>query len=282
MTTDYQVPPGGWPAGAPGGYPPAQLPTGDTSLAHALRSEWTKLRTVRSTMWTLGVMLLLVIGIGLLVAGAMGGDDMSDFPRLAAGFFGVLLGSLCVLTLGVLVISSEYGTGMMRTTLTACPRRARVLTAKAAVFFVVAFLLTTAACALVALVDAHTVDGTGTIPPDGAQWARATVGTGLYVALLGLLALSVGTILRHSAGAISTMMGLVLLPLIMALFMQAHSLRTVQRFLLNYSVPNGLATLYGIPFLSTGPKGWDPVWIVAGVTAVALAGAYAAMTRRDV
>ncbi len=282
MTTDYQTPAGNWPpAGAPGGYH-SPIPVRDTTLGHALRSEWTKIRTVRSTMWTLGVMLLLVIGIGLLVASAMSGNDMSGFPRLGAGFFGVLLGCLCVITLGVLVISSEYSTGMIRTTLTACPSRARVLTAKAVVFFVVAFVLTTAACSLIALADSGMIDGPGTKAPDGAAWARATVGIGLYVALLGLLALSVGTMLRHSAGAITTMMGLVLLPLILALFMQTESLRKVQQFLIDYSVPNALATLYGIPFLDNGPKDWNPLWILAGVTAAALAGAYAVITQRDV
>lgn len=281
MTTDYQAPNGMWPAGGPGAVD-SPMPVRDATLGDALRSEWTKLRTVRSTLWTLGVMLVLVIGVGLLVASAMSGHEMSGFPRLGAGFFGVLLGCLCVITLGVLVISSEYSTGMIRSTLTACPSRARVLTAKAVVFLVVAFVLTAAACSLVALADSGLVDGAGSKAPTGSDWTRATVGVGLYVALLGLLALSVGTMLRHSAGAITTMMGLVLLPLLLALFMQTQSLHTVQRYLIDYSVPNALATLYGIPFTTTGPQGWDPVWILAGVTAVAMGGAYAVITRRDV
>ncbi len=263
-------------AGA-GGYV-SPIPVRPTHLGHALLSEWTKIRSVPSTIWTLGVMLLLIVGVGLLAALAAGSERELD-PLLGLGFVGVLLGSLCVITLGVLSISSEYGTGMVRTTLTACPSRVRMLTAKAIVFFTLALVITTVATTLVALLDSALLNGPA---PTGDQWLRATVGAGLYVALLGLLALSVGTLLRHSAGAISTMMGVVLLPMLLALFLQGESLKDVQQALIEYSVPSALATLYDIPFLSTGPTGWTPLWILAGVTAVALGGAYAALTRRDV
>ncbi|WP_425282222.1 ABC transporter permease [Streptomyces platensis] len=263
-------------AGA-GGYV-SPIPVRPTHLGHALLSEWTKIRSVRSTIWTLGVMVLLSVGIGLLAALAAGSDRELD-PVLGLGFVGVLLGSLCVITLGVLSISSEYGTGMVRTTLTACPSRVRMLTAKAIVFFTLALVITTVATGLVALLDSAMLNGPA---PTADQWLRATVGAGLYVALLGLLALSVGTLLRHSAGAISTMMGVVLLPMLLALFLQGESLKDVQQALIEYSVPSALATLYDIPFLSTGPTGWTPVWILAGVTAVTLGGAYAAVLQRDV
>ncbi|MEU8785527.1 ABC transporter permease subunit [Streptomyces sp. NPDC048637] len=263
-------------AGA-GGYV-SPIPVRPTHLGHALISEWTKIRSVPSTIWTLGVMLLLIVGIGLLAALAAGSERELD-PVLGLGFVGVLLGSLCVITLGVLSISSEYGTGMVRTTLTACPSRVRMLTAKAIVFFALALVITTVATTLVALLDNAMLNGPA---PTGDQWLRATFGAGLYVALLGLLALSVGTLLRHSAGAISAMMGVVLLPMLLALFLQGESLKDIQKALIEYSVPSALATLYDIPFLSTGPTGWTPVWILAGVTAVALGGAYAAIMQRDV
>ncbi|MGW9176522.1 ABC transporter permease [Streptomyces decoyicus] len=264
-------------AGATGGYV-SPIPVRPTHLGHALASEWTKIRSVRSTIWTLGVMLLLIVGIGLLASLAAGSEREMD-PLLGVGFVGVLLGSLCVITLGVLSISSEYGTGMIRTTLTASPGRVRMLTAKAIVFFALALALTTIATTLVALLDSAMLNGPA---PTTDQWLRATLGAGLYVALLGLLALSVGTLLRHSAGAISTMMGVVLLPMLLALFLQGESLKDIQRSLIEYSVPSALATLYDIPFLSTGPTGWTPLWILAGVTAVVLGGAYAAIMQRDV
>ncbi|MFJ9467231.1 ABC transporter permease subunit [Streptomyces caniferus] len=264
-------------AGGPGGYV-SPIPVRPTHLGHALASEWTKIRSVRSTIWTLGVMLLLIVGIGLLASLAAGSDREMD-PLLGVGFVGVLLGSLCVITLGVLSISSEYGTGMIRTTLTASPSRIRLLTAKALVFFTLALVLTTVATTLVALLDSAMLNGPA---PTTDQWLRATLGAGLYVALLGLLALAVGALLRHSAGAISTMMGVVLLPMLLALFLQGESLKDVQRALIEYSVPSALAALYDIPFLSTGPSGWTPVGILAGVTAVVLGGAYAALMQRDV
>ncbi|MCQ4080428.1 ABC transporter permease subunit [Streptomyces sp. RB6PN25] len=274
MTTPYQATP--YQAYA------SPIPVQSTGLGHALRSEWTKIRTVRSTMWTLGVMLVLVIGIGLLVASLVSSHTPTGTPVLAFGFFGVLLGSLPVITLGVLVISSEYSTGMIRTTLTACPSRSRVLAAKAIVFALIAFVLSTLACLIVAGADAGMITGSGIPSPSGSQWLRATVGAGLYVALLGLLALAVGAMLRHSAGAITAMLGVVLLPLLLALFMATQSLATVRTKLIEYSVPNAIATLYGIPMLSTGPQGWTPLWILAGVTAVALAGALFVINKRDV
>ncbi len=72
------------------------------------------------------------------------------------------------------------------------------------------------------------------------------------------------------------------LPMLLALFLQGESLKDIQRALIEYSVPSALAALYDIPFLPTGPSGWTPVGILAGVTAVALGGAYAAMLQRDV
>uniref|UniRef100_J2K451 ABC transporter integral membrane protein n=2 Tax=Streptomyces auratus TaxID=114687 RepID=J2K451_9ACTN len=263
-------------AGA-GGYV-SPIPVRPTHLGHALASEWTKIRSLRSTIWTLGVMVVLTVGIGLLASVAAGSEREMD-PLLGVGFVGVLLGSLCVITLGVLSISSEYGTGMIRTTLTACPSRVRVLTAKAVVFFTLALVLTTVATTLVALLDTGLLNGPA---PTTDQWLRATLGAGLYVALLGLLALAVGALLRHSAGAISTMMGVVLLPMLLALFLQGESVKDIQRALIEYSVPSALATLYDIPFLPTGPTGWTPLWILAGVTAVVLGGAYAAVAQRDV
>ncbi|MCB5910868.1 ABC transporter permease subunit [Streptomyces pinistramenti] len=268
-----------WQGGQPGYVSP--IPVRSTHIGHALASEWTKIRSVRSTIWTLSALVVLIVGIGLLTALALGSQRTVD-PKLGFSFFGVLLGTLCVIPLGVLVISSEYGTGMIRTTMTACPGRARVLAAKAIVFFALAFVITTLATSVVAVLTAGMVNGPD---PTGGEWLRGTVGAGLYVSVLGLLALAVGSLLRHSAGAISAMLGLVLLPMLLAVFMLgSDSLKSVSQALIEYSVPNSLATLYGSPFLGTdtGPQGWTPLWILAGVTAVVLGGAFAAQAQRDV
>jgi ABC-type transport system involved in multi-copper enzyme maturation permease subunit len=275
MTTPYQQ------QGAPAALYSSPIPARNAHLGDALASEWTKIRSVRSTMWTLGVMIVLMVGVGVLSAVAIAAADanLDSQSVLSLGFFGVLLGSICVIALGVLTIASEYGTGMIRTTLTACPSRVRVLTAKAIVFFLLVFTLTTVITALVGGLQSVIVDqGSST----GEEWFRATVGVSLYVATLGLLSLAVGTLLRHSAGAITVMIGVVLLPLVLAMFMFSESLRDLQQALFEYSIPNQIGVLYGNAVTESGPAGWDPLWIMLGVAAAALAGAFASLSTRDV
>lgn len=260
------------------------IPVVPTHLGHAIASEWTKIRSVRSTIWTLGVFVLLVIGIGLAVAAILSAsasqDDLSGENPLSFGFFGLLLGSMCVMTLGVLTTASEYGTGMIRTTMVACPSRGRVLTAKAIVFFAVAFVTTLVSVLLVALLDVAMLDGSRT--PTGQEWLKGTFGISLYIALLGLLSLIIGSIIRHSAGAITIMIGVVLAPLVIALFMFSQSLESVRQALFEYSIPNQLSVFYSNSLSESGPSGWDPLWIILGVTAVLFAGAYALLENRDV
>ncbi|MFD9599889.1 ABC transporter permease [Streptomyces sp. NBC_01224] len=257
------------------------IPVRRATLGDALASEWTKIRSVRSTMWTLGVMIVLLLGLGLLAAIAVNTSDanIGDTPVLSFGFFGVLLGSICVITLGVMTTASEYGTGMIRTTLTACPDRVRVLTAKAIVFFLLTFVITTVTTALVGALQTAMLDGEA---PTGGAWLRATVGVGLYIATLGLLSLAVGALIRHSAGAITIMIGVVLLPLVLAMFMFSESLSGLRQAFFEYSIPSQLSAFYDTSVTGSGPSGWDPLWIMLGVTAVALAGAYASLEKRDV
>ncbi|MFB8773520.1 ABC transporter permease [Streptomyces broussonetiae] len=270
------------PAGPYPGYT-SPIPVKPTHLGHAIASEWTKIRSVRSTMWTLGVFVLLVVGIGLLAGFLVSGSSEGDLggeSALALGFFGLLLGTMCIITLGVLTTASEYGTGMIRTTMTACPSRGRVLAAKAIVFFTLAFVVTLVSAGFVALVQVSLV--TEAREPTGAEWLKGTVGVSLYIALLGLLSLVVGSIIRHSAGAITVMIAAVLAPLVIALFMFASSLEGLRDALFEYSIPNQLSIFYANSLSESGPSGWDPLWIILGVTAVAFAGAVALQEQRDV
>ncbi|WP_438291642.1 ABC transporter permease [Streptomyces sp. HUAS TT7] len=285
MTTPYQQQP--HPQQAPGGplgtYT-SPIAVRRATFGDALASEWTKIRSVRSTMWTLGVLIVLLLGLGLLIGFLVraSGHDMStsNTPVLVLGAYGVLLGSLCVITLGVLTITSEYGTGMIRTTFTACPSRGRILAAKAVVFFLLAFVIVTACATLVAVVQTAMVPYAPT--PTGGEWLRATVGIGLYVAMLGLLSLAVGALIRHSAGSITIMIGVVLLPLVMALFMYTESLSDVRAFLMDYSIPSQLIAFYGASISNSAPTGWDSLWIITGITALALGGAFLSLNSRDV
>ncbi|MEW2509409.1 ABC transporter permease subunit [Streptomyces sp. NPDC046870] len=277
-----------WQAAPGGPYPgyTSPIPVVRTHLGHALASEWTKIRSVRSTMWTLGVFVLLVVGIGLLtgvlVEANSDSTSLSGENPLSFGFFGLLLGSICIITLGVLTTASEYGTGMIRTTMTACPSRARVLAAKSIVFFAVAFVVTLVTSTFVAMVHASLLGDTGARTPSGGDWFKATAGVSLYLALLGLLSLLIGSVIRHSAGAITIMIGVVLAPLVLALFMATESLDKVRQWLFEYSIPNQLSVFYTNSLTESGPSGWDPLWIMLGLTAAVYAGAYALLRSRDV
>ncbi|MEU6511399.1 MULTISPECIES: ABC transporter permease [unclassified Streptomyces] len=277
-----------WQAAPGGSYPgyTSPIPVVRTHLGHALASEWTKIKSVRSTMWTLGVFVLLVVGIGLLTGALVkahaDSSNMDGQNPLTFGFFGLLLGSMCIITLGVLTTASEYGTGMIRTTMTACPSRTRILAAKSIVFFTVAFVVTLVASAFVGMIHASMLSGTGARTPSGSDWLKDTVGVSLYIALLGLLSLLVGSMIRHSAGGITIMIGAVLAPLVIALFMATSSLHSVQEFLFKYSIPSQLGVFYDNTLSGSGPTGWDPLWIMLALTAAAYAGAFALLQKRDV
>ncbi|MEU0168364.1 ABC transporter permease subunit [Streptomyces iakyrus] len=279
----WQAAPGSAPhAGGPGYTSP--IPIVRTHLGNAIASEWTKIRSVRSTLWTLGVFVLLVIGIGTLTGVVVANSDpaLGGESPLGLGFFGLLLGSMCIITLGVLTTASEYGTGMIRTTMVACPSRGRVLAAKAVVFFLTAFVVTLVSASLVAFLHVAMLEGDGAKSPSGGEWLKGTVGISLYIALLGLLSLLVGSMIRHSAGAITIMIGAVLAPLVIALFMFSESLQGVRDALFEYSIPNQLSVFYSNSLSQSGPSGWDPLWIMLGATAVAFAGAFALLEKRDV
>lgn len=277
MTTPYQHQA---PAG-PGYTSP--IPVTSAHLGHALASEWTKIKSVRSTMWTIGILLLLVISIGLLAAFQTTDSDFADTPYTVPALFGLLLGQICVITLGVLVVSSEYGTGMIRTTFTASPRRWRVLAAKFVVFFLLTFLVTAFAIAFVGIVTAALHSGPEARATTGAEWARTVLGGSLYVTLLGMLGLAVGSMLRHSAGAITTMLGVVLVPAIMPAFLFIwESTREVAETVMEYNAPNSLSAIFTLPMTGDDGNGMKQLALLAVVTVVAMAGSFALLEKRDV
>jgi ABC-type transport system involved in multi-copper enzyme maturation permease subunit len=261
---------------APGTSYTSPIPVTRTHLGHALTSEWTKIKSVRSTMWTLGIFLLLVIGIGFLVAAQTQDSDFGDVPYTVPAFFGLILGQICLITLGVLVVSSEYGTGMIRTTFTASPQRHRVLSAKLIIFFGVAFVVSAFSIGLVGLITSGMHSSPNEIP-----WGGTVLKGALYVSLLGVLALAVGSMLRHSAGAITTMLGVVLVPAIMPAFlMMSESMRTIGEKMQEYNAPNALARIFELD--SESGHGGPQLGLLAGVTAAAIAGAFVLLERRDV
>jgi ABC-type transport system involved in multi-copper enzyme maturation permease subunit len=193
-------------------------PTRAAVFAGVLSSEWTKLRTVRSTYWTLLAAVAGMIGLSALVCAifvnkypTMSAGDRAQFDPTSVSLVGVNLAALAIGVLGVLVIASEYSTGAIRTTLAAVPQRGTVLAAKAVVFGVVVLVV-----GLVSSLGAYFL-GQAILSSGGLEShlgdpgvLRVVLGAALYLTVLGLLALGIGTLIRHSAGAISALFGVIL------------------------------------------------------------------------
>ncbi|WP_168914766.1 ABC transporter permease subunit [Microcella flavibacter] len=203
---------------APTGIPNPDRGSGVT-FARVVRSEWIKLRTLRSTVWSFAIIVVMTVLIGLLFASVY---DVSFGPAqdqagqntiaLAAVTGGVSLTQLVAAVLGVLIISGEYTTGMIRSTLAAVPRRLPALWAKALVLAVCTFVIGLVASAVTLLITVPILAGKGIEPQllDG-DFVRSVLGTAAYLALIALLAYGLGVILRRSAGGIAAAAGLIFL-----------------------------------------------------------------------
>jgi ABC-2 type transport system permease protein len=183
-----------------------------------LRAELAKLCAVRSTYWTLLVAFAANIGFAVLAAAVLAprlkAGDLAHVDVVQLALAGLHLSQIAFGVLGALVITGEYGTGMIRITLAAVPRRRTVLAAKALVFaagaLVTATLSTFAAyLAFQVALPAHTLTGTSLADPGVA---RAVAGGGLYLTVYGLLGFGLGVIMRSSAGAIATLLGVLFVP----------------------------------------------------------------------
>jgi ABC-2 type transport system permease protein len=295
--------------GAPVSFETAQT-SGRAGLRRAMAAEWTKLWSVRSTIWTLVATGVAVLGLCAISTGTVSASDIIEDPTRRS-LIGIFLGQLIFGVLGVLVMSAEYGTGTIRATLSALPRRPVVLTAKLLVFgavaVVVSEVLTFSAFALgQALLSAKHAVGSSAFAAQHAQQLgvkiphnlqgllasgsasfgqpgvlRAVIGGGLYLALLGLLALGLATIIRHTAGAISAFVGVVLvLPLIVQALPMSIS-DAVARYLpanigLIMFSTNGIPDRLGPAF-----SPWTGFAILAAYTVVTLGIGCLVLVRRD-
>ncbi|MFI8501065.1 ABC transporter permease [Streptomyces sp. NPDC085524] len=261
------------------------LPTPRPHLGHALASEWTKMVSVRSTLWTLGALVLTVVGIGLLFVVQTVDRDYTDISFTTPALFGLLVGQLAVMVLGVLTITSEHATGLARTTFTAAPDRHRVLTAKYLVFSATAFLVTAGSVFLVGLGAALVHNGSAAGPHATSEWLGAMAGA-FYVTLLGVLALSVGALLRHSAGAIAVMLGVVTLPPVIGGMLSSwEALQPVGSAILRHNAPVALMKLFGMPAgsdMGAPTSDLSHLALIALVTGATVAASYVVVGRRDV
>ena len=272
----------------------ARGPAGPAAGRHAgfanlLRAEWTKIRSVRSTVWTLVIFVVVCIGFTALITWLTEthwyGPKAAprDVRALAdpVGFIlgtGVGLGQLAIGVLGVLVITSEYSTGVIRASLLAVPRRLPVLAAKAVVFAVLLLVVTeiVAFCSFFvgsAILHAHVQ-----VSLSGSGVTRAVIGAGLYLTVLGLLALAIGTMIRHTAGAISTVIGVVfVLPILSGLLPSSWGAH------INAYLPEQAGTLITHTQEQSGDllSPWQGFGVLCIWTVLALAAAAYLLERRD-
>jgi ABC-2 type transport system permease protein len=180
-----------------------------------VRSEWIKFRTVRSTIWTLAITLIVMVGIVTLLsavgASQSDGGGRGNGSSIVVITVATTLAQLAVTVLGVLVITGEYSTGMIRSTLTAVPRRLPALWAKGVVLAVSIFVVSSVAM-LISLGVMQLLLGAKRQAPDlgNGDTLRVLAGVPLYLTAIALFAFAIGALLRHSAGALATVLGLLL------------------------------------------------------------------------
>jgi ABC-2 type transport system permease protein len=250
-------------------------------LRHIVRSELTKFLSLRSTRWTLLVFPIVGVALGVLIGALTGArwphmsaDSRSIWDPTNNILAGLIPGYLVIPVLGVLMMTSEYGSGSIRSTLLAVPRRPTVLAAKAIVFATVAL----AACEMVtfaAFVAGQSVMGSAPRASFGQPGVlRALLLSGAFLALMGLFGLGLGTIIRRSGPAVAVYAGLVLVvPMI---------LQAVPGNLWRYGPIMILGNSVGAVKVPPGlPSPWVGFALMTAYTAIALAVGCVLLVRRD-
>jgi len=253
-------------------------------LPGVARSEWTKIRSLRSTFWTLVVTAGLTIGLGALFAlGRTSGREPIPPNFNPAGFplNAMLLSQLAIGVLGVLIITAEYSSGMIRTTFTAVPQRGLVLAVKATVFASVTFAVA-ALTTFVTFFVSQAVLNRGSqqlgVSINSPHALRIVVGAALYLTLTGLLGVALGALLRSTPAAITSLAGLLfILPILMNFLPTSWHRDAIARWL-----PSNAG--FQILEKTVQPAQFTP-WVglavLAAWVAVAFAGALVLLRRRD-
>lgn len=193
------------------------VPTATTvGFGNLLQSEWTKLRSLRSTYWSAGFVVLATVGLGVFMGARWAhqhGPIDPEFDATNVSLSGVYIAQIIVGALGAMTISSEYATGMIRATFSAVPQRRTLLAAKATVLAVatlaLAEVLTFAAFGICQALLVHKDAGVSLGDPGVL---RAVTGAGLFLTVSALLGFGLGAAIRHTAGALSTYFGLLFAP----------------------------------------------------------------------
>jgi hypothetical protein len=267
----------------PGGPNPAfagpdPFPQAKATFGSALHSEWTKIRTVRSTFWTLLITMVITIGLGVLIALGSSGHPAADDDWAAISMSGLFFGQLVIVVFGAMALTAEYSTGMIRTSLTSQPRRATLFWAKTAIVAAVAL-----AVGLICSFTSFFIAG-GIYSGKGIHVAlsdpgvlRAVFGGGLYMMASALLAFGLGALLRHTAGAITASVGLLFVLFILVQFLPGNWKTDIGKW-----IPFDA----GMQIISTKPSAdmlspWAGFAVFAAYAAAAVIGGMIVMHKKD-
>jgi ABC-2 type transport system permease protein len=259
---------------------------GRSGFAGAVRSELTKIRSTRSTYWTLLALVIVTVGLGALVsfgAAQHPGEAGPGFDATQRSLGGLYLSQLIIVVLGALTITSEYSTGMIRTSLTAQPRRGTLFAAKATVFAAVSLVTGLVVSFLSfftgqAIMSGHTVGGVPlSVSLGDPNVLRAVIGGGLFLAACGMLAFGLGVMLRHTAGAITASIGLLFVLSIVVNFLPQSWQDHVDKW---------MPAIAGTQIWATRPDPsvlapWTGFAVLCGYAAAAMIGGWILFKRRD-
>ena len=256
-------------------------------LPDALHAEWTKLRTVSSTAWLLLVAIVVTIGTGAITSSIVQCPGTCGADPAKISLTGVMLGQATIAVLAVIVMTSEYSTGMIRATLTAVPRRSTVLAAKAAVLTAVVLVAGTIAVLGSVLAGEFLLRGNGFTAAHGfvpltlvhGPVLRAAAGSVLYFWLISMLGLGIAAAVRESAVATTLVLGLLyVLPIIGKLILSTHWERRFERY---SPMDAGLAiqATRNLGKLPIGP--WEGLGVLGLWAAAALLAGWSLLRWRD-
>ena len=254
-------------------------------------SEWTKLRTLRSTRYALLAGVATTIGFAIIPAlvnatrwNTMSAADRAGFHPLETSLIGVTVAQLAIGVLGVMLISGEYSTGMIRSTFAAVPKRLPVLWAKTGVFGLVTLVLAVPSTLIAffsaqAILKGHSLNGHDiALSFSDPGVSRAVIGGALYLTLVGLLGLGLGAIVRNAAGRISALAGILfVLPSLMSVLPASWG-NAISPYLPSNAGQAIMQT--GNPAHTLAP--WTGLGLLAAYTATAIAVAAIQLRRRDV
>ncbi|GGV84078.1 MULTISPECIES: ABC transporter permease [Streptomyces] len=254
------------------------------AVMQVVRSEWTKIRSVASTAWTLSLAVVVTLALGVLISalsrresGSMDPRARLSFDPTLVSFAGMTLGQLAMIVFGVLVVSTEYSTGMIRTSLAAVPRRGVFLASKVAVATALALVVGMATSFAAFFLGQAMLGPLGTSLGEPGV-LRAVVGGGLYMTLIAVFSMGIATMLRSPLLSLGILMPFFFL--ISNILGNVSATKKVGRFLPDQAgsrimevVPRAADDT---PYGPWGGLGIMVLWVVA-----ALAGGYAVLRRRD-